>query len=190
MMSSLKLPGFFGSSYVCADCWKPYNTEGRHRCTKTKLCGACRQKDCPDFQHAYPRHLKATQRCKSCHRDFFGPACFEAHSSKTHAGKPTTDLQASVCSQRYRCPDCYQQNVGFVPHSTSPLFPRGLPFLSSVRPRRQPPLFYSKSPQASRRKEEKEDPSKRSSRQTRCRRRGTPCLLRGRGRPASLTRLL
>ena len=107
-----KLPGFFGSSYVCAACWKPYDHEGMHRCTKTKLCGACRQKDCPDFQHAYPRHLKATQRCKSCHRDFFGPACFEAHSSKTHAGKPTTDLQASVCSQRYRCPDCYQQNVG------------------------------------------------------------------------------
>ena len=49
-----KLPGFFGSSYVCADCWKPYNTEGLHRCTKTKVCGACRQKDCPDFQHAYP----------------------------------------------------------------------------------------------------------------------------------------
>ena len=58
-----KLPGFFGSSYVCADCWKPYDHEGRHRCTKTKVCGACRQKDCPDFQHAYPRHLKATQRC-------------------------------------------------------------------------------------------------------------------------------
>ena len=32
-----RLPGFFGSSYVCADCWKPYNTEGRHRCTKKKL---------------------------------------------------------------------------------------------------------------------------------------------------------
>ena len=31
-----KLPGFFGSSYVCAHCWKPYNTEGHHRCTKQK----------------------------------------------------------------------------------------------------------------------------------------------------------
>ena len=49
-----RLPGFFGSSYVCADCWKPYNTEGLHRCTKKKLCGACRQKECPDFLHAYP----------------------------------------------------------------------------------------------------------------------------------------
>ena len=59
-----KLPGFFGSSYVCAHCWKPYNTEGLHRCTKTKVCGACRQKECPDFLHAYPRGQKATQRCQ------------------------------------------------------------------------------------------------------------------------------
>ena len=107
-----KLPGFFGSSYVCADCWKPYNTEGLHRCTKNKLCGACRQKDCADFIYANPRHLKAFHRCKSCHRDFFGPACLEAHAGKTHAGKPATDPQSSVCSQRHRCPDCYQQNVG------------------------------------------------------------------------------
>ena len=107
-----RLPGFFGTSYVCAHCWKPYNTEGMHRCTKTKLCGACRQKECPDFLYAYPRHLKATQRCESCHRDFFGKTCLELHDGKTHAGKPATDLLSSVCSQRHRCRDCYQQNVG------------------------------------------------------------------------------
>ena len=107
-----RLPGFFGSSYVCADCWKPYNTKGLHRCNKKKLCGACRQKDCPDFLHAYPRHLKATQRCQSCHWDFFGNTCFELHLSKNHAGKPVTDSQSSVCSQRRRCPTCYQQNLG------------------------------------------------------------------------------
>ena len=107
-----RLPGFFGSSYVCADCWKPYNTEGLHRCTKTKLCGACRQKECPDFLYAYPRHLKATQRCQSCHRDFFGKTCLELHDGKTHAGKPATDSLSSLCSQRHRCRDCYQQNVG------------------------------------------------------------------------------
>ena len=107
-----RLPGFFGSSYVCADCWKPYNTEGLHRCTKKKLCGACRQKECPDFLHAFPRHLKATERCQSCHRDFFGNTCFELHLGKTHAGKPVTDSQSSVCFQRRRCPTCYQQNLG------------------------------------------------------------------------------
>ena len=47
-----RLPGFFGSSYVCAYCWKPYDHEGLHRCNKKKLCGACRE--CPDFLHAYP----------------------------------------------------------------------------------------------------------------------------------------
>ena len=107
-----RLPGFFGSSYVCAHCWKPYNTEGMHRCPKTKLCGACRQKECPDFLYAFPRHLKATERCQSCHRDFFGKTCLELHDGKTHAGKPATAPQSSVCSQRHRCPDCYQQNVG------------------------------------------------------------------------------
>ena len=107
-----RLPGFFGSSYVCAYCWKPYDHEGLHRCNKKKLCGACRQKECPDFLHAYPRHLKATQRCHSCHRDFFGDTCFELHLGKNHAGKPVTDSQSSVCSQRRRCPTCHQQNVG------------------------------------------------------------------------------
>ena len=43
-----RLPGFFGSSYVCAHCWKPYNTEGRHRCTKRKdHCRSCCQKELP-----------------------------------------------------------------------------------------------------------------------------------------------
>ena len=107
-----RLPGFFGSSYVCADCWKPYDHEGLHRCNKKKLCGACRQKECPDFLHAYPRHLKATQRCPSCHRDFFGDTCFQLHLGKNHAGKPVTDSQSSVCSQRRRCPTCHQQNLG------------------------------------------------------------------------------
>ena len=56
-----RLPGFFGSSYVCAYCWKPYDHEGQHRCTKQKgHCRACCQKECPDFLHAYPRRLKAT----------------------------------------------------------------------------------------------------------------------------------
>ena len=49
-----RLPGFFGSSYVCAHCWKPYNTEGMHRCTKTKLCGACRQKRVSRFPVCLP----------------------------------------------------------------------------------------------------------------------------------------
>ena len=108
-----KLPGFFGSSYVCAHCWKPYNTEGRHRCTKQKgHCRACCQKECPDFLHAYPRGQKATRRCQHCHRDFFGDTCFQMHLVKDHAGKPASNSQATICSQRRRCKDCRKQNVG------------------------------------------------------------------------------
>ena len=107
-----KLPGFFGASYVCAHCWKPYNTEGHHHCTKTKLCGACGQKECPDFLHAYPRGQKATQRCQHCHRDFFGDTCFQMHLVKDPTGKPASNSQATICSQRRRCPACRKQNVG------------------------------------------------------------------------------
>ena len=106
-----RLPGFFGSSYVCAHCWKPYNTKAHHRCNK-KQCGACRQKECPDFLEAYPRGLKATRRCQQCHRDFFGDTCYEAHCTKDHTGKPATSPQSTVCFRRRRCPDCFKQEVG------------------------------------------------------------------------------
>ena len=106
------LPGVFGSSYVCAHCWKPYDHEGHHRCNKKKQCGACRQKDCPDFQAAYPRHQKATQRCQQCHRDFFGHTCLQAHVGKDHTGKPAAKQESSVCFRRRRCPTCFKQNVG------------------------------------------------------------------------------
>ena len=108
-----RLPGFFGSSYVCAYCWKPYDHEGQHRCTKRKdHCRACCQKECPDFLHAYPRALKATKRCQQCHRDFFGDTCFQAHLVKDHTGKPATNLEFSVCFRRRRCPNCLKQEVG------------------------------------------------------------------------------
>ena len=107
-----RLPGFFGSSYVCAHCWKPYNTEGQHRCNKKKQCRACCQKECPDFQAAYPRKQKATQRCHSCHRDFFGKTCLQAHVGKDHTGKPAANQESSVCFRRRRCPTCFKQNVG------------------------------------------------------------------------------
>ena len=108
-----RFPGFFGSSYVCAHCWKPYDHEGRHRCTKRKdHCRACCQKACPDFLEAYQRGLKATRRCGECHRDFFGDTCYEAHCTKDHTGKPATSPQTTACSRRRRCPACLKQDVG------------------------------------------------------------------------------
>ena len=101
-----KLPAFFGASYVCAHCWKPYNTEGQHRCNNKRHCRACCQKECPDFLEAYPRGQKATQRCQQCHRDFFGDTCFQMHLVKDHTGKPVTNLDSSVCFRRRRCAKC------------------------------------------------------------------------------------
>ena len=62
------LPGFLGSSYVCSHCFKPYDHEGRHRCKFKIQCRCCLQKECPDFLHAHPRGLKASQRCHDCGR--------------------------------------------------------------------------------------------------------------------------
>ena len=107
-----RLPGFFGSSYVCAHCWKPYDHEEKHRCTKKRLCGACRQKECPDFQAAYPRGQKATRRCQQCHRDFFGDTCFQMHLVKDQTGKPASNPQSTICFHRRRCPTCRKQEVG------------------------------------------------------------------------------
>ena len=107
-----RLPAFFGSSYVCAHCWKPYDNERRHRCNNKRHCRACCQKECPDFLEAYPRGQKATQRCQQCHRDFFGDTCFQMHLVKDHAGKPVTNLDSSVCFRRRRCSTCGKQEVG------------------------------------------------------------------------------
>ena len=79
------LKGFLGRSYVCS--FKPYDQAGKHHCKITIQCRCCLQKDSPDFHYAYPRGLKATQRCHDCGWDFFGDTCFEAHRSKTHEGK-------------------------------------------------------------------------------------------------------
>ena len=92
------LPGFFGSSYVCAHCLKPYNDQGRHCCqTKKVQCRACLQKGCPYFLHAYPCGLKASQGCPDCGGNFFGDTCFEAHRAKDQAGKAIDTTQFSLC---------------------------------------------------------------------------------------------
>ena len=107
--------------YVCATCFKSYNTKGDHRCTKKIECGACRQKECPDFLYAYPRGLKASQRCHDCGRGFFGDTCFEAHRTKTRDGKncsgPSTKYLFHSTSMR----GLFQTGSRGQKHSTSSL---------------------------------------------------------------------
>jgi len=106
------LQGFFGTSYACAHCLKPYNDQGRHRCLLNKsFCRACRQTGCTDFNEAFPRGLKATQRCERCHRDFFGQTCFEAHRTLDHTGKPVPE-PLSICHKNQRCSRCLKLETG------------------------------------------------------------------------------
>ena len=107
------LNGFLGRSYVCSHCFKLYDQAGKHRCNIKFHCSCCLQKDCPDFLHAYPRGLKATQRCHDCGRDFSGDTCFETHRSKTHEGKTAEVHQRSICFNKRRCLGCLKLEVGF-----------------------------------------------------------------------------
>jgi len=184
-----RLPGFFGSSYVCAHCWKPYHHEDHHRCNKQRIFGACRQKECHDFLHAYPRGLKATQRCPSCHRDFFGETCFQTHLAIDHAGKPVTNPQSTICFLRRRCSKCRKQNVGlenierhwcyYVDCRSCHKYVHGDTYQ----------CFIQRAPKPQEKKKRKKKRSRRSSHQTRGRRgpsnrtggRGGRC-----GRPAIL----
>ena len=111
MITTLK--GFLGRSYVFSHCFKPYDQAGKHHCKIKIQCRCCLQQDCPDFHYAYPRGLKATQRCHDCGRDFFGDMFFEAHRSKTHEGKTAEVWQGSICFNRRRCVGCLKLEVGF-----------------------------------------------------------------------------
>ena len=166
-----RLPGFSGSSYVCAYCWKPYDHEGQHRCTKQKgHCRACCQKECLDFLHAYPRGRNATRRCQHCHRDFFGDTCYEAHCTKDHTGKLATNPQSTVYSRRRRCPKCFKQEVGdqaIERHQCGHLVcPSCREYVDGQTDR----CFIQKAPtpqnSASRKKEKETQRGRRSSRQT------------------------
>ena len=107
------LKGFLGKSYVCAHCFKGYDNVGKHRCKIELKCSCCLQPNCPDFHQAYPRALKATQRCHECGRDFFGDLCFQAHQSKTLEGKTAENLQRSICFNKRRCTGCLKMETGF-----------------------------------------------------------------------------
>ena len=106
------LNGFLGHSYVCSHCFKPYDHAGQHHCKIKLKCKCYLQPNCPDFHQAYPRGLKATQRCPDCGRDFFGDTCFEAHQSKSLEGKSIENPRHSVCFNKRRCRGCLKLETG------------------------------------------------------------------------------
>lgn len=107
------LPAFFGTSYVCAHCYKGYNNEGHHKCEYNKgHCGACMQNGCHDFLDARARHHTAIVPCSTCHRLFYGNNCLKNHREHGQNGKPTGPDNNSVCVKRRKCPTCHTLLVG------------------------------------------------------------------------------
>ena len=90
------LPGFFGTSYFCARCLKPYDNQGHHACDNDPdHCSACLQTGCPDYTKARCQSLAAMQTCDLCRFMFYGTACFTNHVSKTEwedRGSPATEV--------------------------------------------------------------------------------------------------
>ena len=107
------LPGFFGSSYVCARCFKPYNDQGRHACRNNpNHCPACLKTGCPDYTEAKCRWQSPTTHCTQCRRFFYGEECVQHHISHSYNGKPADGTHVSVCTQRRKCQECEKLLVG------------------------------------------------------------------------------
>ena len=101
------LHGFFGFSYTCANCFKPYDHLGQHACQVNKdHCSACLQQGCPDHLHCRQRHIAALVSCRKCRRTFFGETCLRHHSTMMYTGAPAASPQASVCTTRTKCLTC------------------------------------------------------------------------------------
>ena len=107
-----KLPGFFGNSYFCARCLKPYNTEGKHACENNPdHCSSCLQTECEDFTEARCRNQPPATPCRSC-KQLFYDVCFQNHLAKSYQGKTADSENISVCSQRRKCRSCKKLLVG------------------------------------------------------------------------------
>ena len=107
------LPGFFASSYFCARCFQPYNTEGQHACRNNPdHCPACLQNNCPDYTEAKCRGLRASLPCCSCKRLFHGETCLNSHLTRSYTGNAADAKHVNVCTHRRKCFNCQKLLVG------------------------------------------------------------------------------
>jgi len=115
------MPAFFGRTYFCESCSKPYTHKGKHNC-KNK-CSAC--------YHEPPCFRIKIFQCKDCNRLFKNKKCFENHKAIykkpvkilptrkagqvckqkliTDKGKPQIVPEASICDRFRRCTVCFKQ---------------------------------------------------------------------------------
>lgn len=107
-LTSLK--GFFGKSYFCGHCYKPYNIEDHHLCKENvNKCRCCLQEGCTDHAAAIStkRDAKPARTCNQCHRRFFGPVCLANHCTFTATHQLTTTDHPSVCQAYKKCGSCF-----------------------------------------------------------------------------------
>ena len=99
------LPGFFGTSYFCGRRLKPYNQQGRHRCSEGKgvHCPGCQQNECDDYMEVYLRKRPAHIPCRHFRHQCYGDECFQLHQTKNLSGKACGPNQSSVCDSWHKC---------------------------------------------------------------------------------------
>ena len=106
------LPGFFGNSYFCTRCLKPYNNEGQHACENNPdHCSSCLQTGYEDFTEARCGNQPPATPCRSCKWMFYD-VCFQNHLTKSYKEKTADSKNISVCSQCRKCRSCKKLLVG------------------------------------------------------------------------------
>ena len=107
------LPGYFGTSYFCGRCLKPYGEEGKHSCTNNQdHCPACLQNFCTDYREAKAQRRPASLPCDRCKRFFYGETCVTQHFNNSYKGKAVDAVNVSVCTHKQKCVTCQKLMVG------------------------------------------------------------------------------
>jgi len=86
--------GFYGSSYYCNKCDKPYHNKGKHRCHKNKNLNKNVCKLCTYYGERF-EHSSSTKNkiyCEKCNRYCYNQECLDNHEY--------------VCAYVYKCIDC------------------------------------------------------------------------------------
>ena len=107
------LPGYFGTSYFCGRCLKPYDHEGQHACDENPdHCPAGLQNFCSDYREAKAQRRPASLPCDRCKRFFYGETCVTQHFNNSYKGKAVDAVNVSVCSHKRKCVTCQKLMVG------------------------------------------------------------------------------
>ena len=91
-----KVSGFFGSSYFCNNCMKPYSNKGQHSCEK--VCNVCHHDECVMSES------KCT--CIHCHMTCRSRECLERHLVKKKRQGQGKGQMLSQCDIWWKCTTC------------------------------------------------------------------------------------